>query len=68
MTDATETERTERCELCRSWQTDNNADTITGTCHRHAPRPAKKLKLHWPRTDADEWCSEFQLQAAPPPV
>ena len=66
MTDATATERTERCELCRSWQADN-ADTITGTCHRHAPRPSGEAQAaHWPQTDADEWCSEFQQETYPP--
>ena len=64
MTDATATERTERCELCRSWQADN---PDIGTCHRHAPRPAETRTTHWPRTRADDWCSEFKLHEAPTP-
>ena len=39
------TDRTERCEVCRWWQADN---PDTGTCHRHAPRPAEPHMTNWP--------------------
>ena len=64
MTDATATDRTERCDVCRSWQA---ANPVTGTCHRHAPRPAETRTTHWPRTLANDWCSEFKLHEAPAP-
>ena len=41
------TDRTERCEVCRWWQADN---PDTGTCHRHAPRPAEPHMTNWPKT------------------
>ena len=66
MTDATATERTERCDVCRSWQA---ANTDVGTCHRHAPQPEGtrgKGRTRWPRTMADEWCGEFELVTTPP--
>lgn len=43
-------------------------------CHRNAPRPMQTLtaeasphvqaELRWPQVDADDWCGEYQEQAA----
>ena len=47
MTDATATERTERCELCRSWQADGTPTPITGDLSsRHVDRGIKTEKLN----------------------
>ena len=58
------TERTERCDCCRWWEAIN---PTLGTCHRHAPQPAAARPTHWPRTLANDWCSEFKLHEAPAP-
>ena len=53
------TERPERCELCRWWESQRSD---IGTCHRHAPISTERVNP-WPKTTADAWCSEYD----PPP-
>ena len=59
----------ERCRTCRFWM---EWSAISGSCRRVAPAPVVKRSryesqdgdLVWPRTDAEDWCGEWQERAS----
>ncbi len=68
-------ERRERCETCRFWDSPHVDQQEDGLCRRHAPRcfPRKEesetLRYpRWPLTLNDEWCGEWQPLDPPLPT
>lgn len=73
------TNRKDRCELCRFWDSDDEPPsledvrpgnpiglTITtkpGLCRRYPPYKATDDRHGWPVTEYSDWCGEFQPAA-----
>lgn len=64
----------ESCETCRFWlapEPDTKPETtameypdIQGRCRRRSPHPEKWIttRMNWPRSDAGDWCGEYEQQ------
>ena len=54
------TDKKERCEDCKFWETNDNPSHFLGSCKAPAPVAGKSGPARWPMTHKDEWCGEFK--------
>ena len=53
------------CKHCKFYQPFAPDKGVDGECRRNAPHPsAIEHRAVWPRTYADDWCSQFAVLAA----